>query len=72
MTKSKANVKDKGQEDRIKSPKQTYEAEEQKTTSHRRRKIVTPGRRGIVSISAIRKVIKEVIANRPVSNERSQ
>ena len=69
MTKSKANVKDKSQEERIKSPIQTYDAEDQKTTSHRRRKIVTPGRRGTVSISAIRKVIKEVIANRPVSNE---
>jgi hypothetical protein len=69
MTKSKANVKDKSQEDRIKSPKQTYEAEERKTTSHRKRKIVTPGRRGTVSIAAIRKVIREVIANRPVSNE---
>lgn len=69
MTKSKADAKDKSQEDKIKSPKQTYEAEEQKTTSHRKRKIVTPGRRRTVSIAAIRKVIKEVIANRPASNE---
>ena len=69
MTEDKTNVKEKSQADRIKSPKQTYEAEEGKTTSHRKRKIVTPGRRGTVSISAIRKVIKEVIANRPVSNE---
>jgi hypothetical protein len=69
MIKSKANAKDKSQDDRIKSPKQTYEADERKTTQHRKRKIVTPGRRGTVSIAAIRKVIKEIIANRPVSNE---
>jgi hypothetical protein len=69
MTKSKANVKDKSQEDRIESPKQTYKADEERPTSRRKRKIVTPGRRGTVSRAAIRRVIKEVIANRPVSNE---
>jgi hypothetical protein len=69
MTKSKANVKDKSQEDRIKSPKQTYKADEEKTTSHRKRKIMTPTKRGTINRATIRRVIKEVIANRPISNE---
>ena len=69
MTKYIIDDKDKGQEDRIKSPKGTYNENEEKTTSRRKRKIVTPGRRGTVSRAAIRRVIKEVIANRPVSNE---
>ena len=69
MTKSKANVKDMSQGDRIKSPKQTYNADEEQSTSSRKRKIMTPTKRGTINRATIRRVIKEIIANRPVSNE---
>ena len=41
----------------------------QKTASRRTRKIMQPPRQGTISRSLIKKVIKEVIANRPVTNE---
>jgi hypothetical protein len=69
MTKHIIDAKDKGQKDKIKSPKETYNADEEKTTSHRKRKIMTPSKRGTINRATIRRVIKEVIANRPVSNE---
>ncbi len=68
MTKYIIDDKDKGQEDRIKSPKGTYNADEEKTTSRRKRKIIMPIRKGTVSESAIRKAIRNVMANQPVSN----
>jgi hypothetical protein len=54
---------------RIKSPEAIYKAGEEKTTSQRKRKIMTPARRGTINRATIRKVIKEVIANRSTSNE---
>lgn len=69
MTKHVIDDKDKGQADRIKSPKQIYKADEEKATSHRKRKIMTPTKRGTINRATIRRVIKEVIANRPISNE---
>ena len=63
MTEGKANDKNKSQEDRIKSPKQTYNAEEERPTSRRKRKIMTPTKRGTINRATIRRVIKEVIAN---------
>jgi hypothetical protein len=68
MTKSKANVKDKSQEDRINSPKQIYKTDEEIHTSRRKRKIIMPIRKGTVSESAIRKAIRKVMTNQPVSN----
>jgi len=68
MTKSKANVKEKSQEDRIKSPKGMYNENEERPTSRRKRKIIMPIRKGTVSESAIRKAIRKVMANQPVSN----
>jgi hypothetical protein len=41
----------------------------QKNSSRRIRKIMTPVKEGTIKRSVIRKVIKEVIANRPASNE---
>lgn len=69
MTKHITDAKDKGQKDRIKSPKQTYQADEERPTSRGKRKIMTPTKRGTINRATIRRVIKEVIANRPVSNE---
>ena len=44
-------------------------ADEERATSHRKRKIMTPTKRGTINRATIRRVIKEVIANRPASNE---
>ena len=38
-------------------------------STHRQRKIMTPDKQGTIKRSVIRKVIREVIANRPASNE---
>jgi len=40
-----------------------------KASTHRQRKIMQPAKRGTVSRATIRKVIREVIANRPATNE---
>lgn len=40
-----------------------------KTHSSRARKIMTPVKQGTIKRSVIRKVIREVIAKQPVSNE---
>ncbi|NIM15133.1 MAG: hypothetical protein GTO45_24480 [Candidatus Aminicenantes bacterium] len=69
MTKHIIDNKDKGQADSIKSPKQIYKADEERPTSRRKRKIIMPIRKGTVSESAIRKAIRKVMANQPVSNE---
>lgn len=69
MTKHIIDANDKGQKDKIKSPKETYNTDEERTTSHRKRKIMTPTKRGTINRATIRRVIKEVIANRSVSNE---
>ena len=62
--------KDKSLNGRIKSPEAIYKAGEEKTASHRKRKIMTHAKRGTINRATIRKVIKEVIANRSTSNER--
>ncbi len=47
----------------------TAKSKKTKASSHRARKIMTPVNQGTIKRSVIRKVIREVIANRPVSNE---
>ena len=69
MTKHIIDDNNKGQADRIKSPKQIYRTDEERPISHRKRKIIMPIRKGTVSESAIRKAIRKVMANQPVSNE---
>ena len=64
MTKSKTDVKDKSQEDRIKSPKETYKAEEERTTSHRKRKLIPPAKPSRIPEKVIIKAIEEVMAER--------
>lgn len=64
MTKSKTNVKDKSQEDRIKSPKQTYKADEEISTSHRKRKLMPPAKPSKISKKAIIRAIEKVMAQR--------
>ncbi|UCH94971.1 MAG: hypothetical protein JSV88_32610 [Candidatus Aminicenantes bacterium] len=68
MTKHIIDDKDKGQEDRINSPKGTYNETGERPTSRRKRKIIMPIRKGTVSESAIRKAIRKVMATQPVSN----
>lgn len=64
MTKSKANVKDKSQADRIKSPKPFYNAGEERPTSHRKRKLMPPAKPSRISKKVIIKAIEKVIARR--------
>ncbi len=59
----------KSQSERIKAPEAIYKANEEKAVSHRKRKIMTPAKRGTINRATIRRVIKEVIANRSHSNE---
>ena len=65
MTKSKANVKDKSQEARIKSPKQIYKADEERPTSRRKRKLMPPAKPSRISKKAIIKAIEKVMVQRP-------
>jgi hypothetical protein len=65
MTKSKVNVKNKSQEDRIKSPTQTYKAGEERPTSQRKRKLMPPAKPSKISKKAIIKAIERVMAQRP-------
>jgi hypothetical protein len=62
--------KDEGKnaEDKIKSPQPQYETREKNQTSRPIRKIMTPVIRGTVSRSAIRKAVREVMAERSASN----
>ncbi|UCH93337.1 MAG: hypothetical protein JSV88_24090 [Candidatus Aminicenantes bacterium] len=64
MTKSRANVKDKSQADRIKSPKETYKAEEERATSRRKRKLIPPAKPSRIPEKVIIKAIEEVMAER--------
>ena len=64
MTKYIIDDKDKGQEDRIKSPKGTYNADEEKTTSHRKRKLMPPAKPSRIPEKVIIKAIEEVMAQR--------
>ncbi len=54
---------------RIKSLGAIYKADEEKTASNRKIKIMTHAKRGTIHRATIRKIIKEVIANRSASNE---
>ena len=64
MTKSKVNVKDKSQADRIKSSKPFYNTGEEKPTSYRKRKLMPPAKPSRISKKAIIKAIEKVIAQR--------
>jgi len=64
MTKSKTDVNDKSQEDRIKSPQETYTAEEDRATSHRKRKLIPPAKPSRIPEKVIIKAIEEVMAER--------
>jgi hypothetical protein len=64
MTKSKTDVKNKSQEDRIKSPQETYKAEEERATSHRKRKLIPPAMPSRIPEKVIIKAIEEVMAER--------
>lgn len=57
--------------DCIKSPTPGYTTGEGKNTSHRKRKrkVLLPPKIGTVSRAVIKKAIRKIIANRPVSNE---
>jgi hypothetical protein len=68
MAKERKKDEGKNAEDKIKSPQPQYETGEKIQTSHRKRKIIMPIRKGTVSESAIRKAIRKVMANQPVSN----
>ena len=68
MTKYTVDDKNKGQPDRVKSPGKNYKVGIESPTSRRKRKIIMPIRKGTVSESAIRKAIRKVMANQPVSN----
>lgn len=47
----------------------TAEPPSGRTSPHRARKIMTPIKEGTIKRSVIRKVVKDVIANRQASNE---
>jgi hypothetical protein len=64
MTKYIIDDKDKGKEDRIKSPKGTYNADEEKATSHRKRKLMPPAKPSRIPEKVIIKAIEEVMAQR--------
>jgi hypothetical protein len=64
MTKYIIDDKDKGQGDRIKSPKGTYNADEEKTISHRKRKLMPPAKPSRIPEKVIIKAIEEVMAQR--------
>jgi ribosomal protein S3AE len=68
MTKERKKDDGKKAEDKITSPQPQYETGEQIQTSHPIRKIMTPVIRGTVSRSAIRKAVREVIAERRAAN----
>ena len=68
MAKERKKDEDKSAEDKIKSPQPQYETGEKYQTSRRKRKIIMPIRKGTVSESAIRKAIRKIMANQPVSN----
>ncbi|MGD2087657.1 MAG: hypothetical protein PVH61_15885 [Candidatus Aminicenantes bacterium] len=64
MTKSKTGVNDKSQEDRIKSPQETYAVEEERATSHRKRRLIPPAKPSRIPEKVIIKAIEEVMAER--------
>jgi len=64
MAKERKKDEDKSAEDKIKSPQPQYETGEKIQTPRPIRKIMTPVIRGTVSRSAIRKAVREVIAER--------
>ena len=64
MAKERKKDEDKSAEDKIKSPQPQYETGEKIQTPRPIRKILTPVIRGTVSRSAIRKAVREVIAER--------
>ncbi len=64
MTKSRADVKDKSQVDRVMSPEETYTAEKERATSHRKRKLIPPARPSRIPEKVIIKAIEEVMAQR--------
>ena len=68
MAKERKKDEGKNAEDKIKSPQPQYETGEKIQTSRRKRKIIMPIRKGTVSDSAIRKAIRKVMTNQPVSN----
>jgi len=65
MVKSTTNVKGKGQKDRIESSKGTYKADEEKTTSRRKRKLMPPAKPSRIPRKVIIKAIEEVMSRRP-------
>jgi hypothetical protein len=68
MTKETKNENSKASKDRVKSQEPAYNAGEEERTYRPIRKIMTPVVRGTVSRSAIRKAVREVIAERSASN----
>lgn len=68
MAKERKKDEGKNAEDKIKSPQPQYETGEKNQTSRPIRKIMTPVVRGTVSRSAIRKAVREVMAERSASN----
>jgi hypothetical protein len=68
MANERKKDEEKSAEDKIKSLQPQYETGEKIQTSRRKRKIIMPIRKGTVSESAIRKAIRKVMANQPVSN----
>jgi hypothetical protein len=67
MTKEIKNEKSNAGKDKKKSQKSVYNAGEVERTSRPIRKIMTPVIRGTVSRSAIRKAVREVMAERSAS-----
>lgn len=67
MAKERKKDKGKSADDKIKPPQPQYETGEKIQTSRPIRKIMTPVIRGTVSRSAIRKAVREVIAERSAS-----
>ena len=65
MKKSKANVRDKSQADRIKSSKHTYKVEKKEAASPRKRVLIPPAKPSRIAEEAIIKAIEEVMAHRP-------
>jgi len=64
MTKYIIDGKDKGQADRIKSPKPIYNADEESPTSRRKRKLMPPAKPSRIPEKVIIKAIEEVMAQR--------
>jgi len=65
MIKQTTNAKNEGQADRIKSPKETYKTDADRTTSHRKRILVPPAKPSRIGEKAIVDAIEKVMARRP-------